>query len=104
MKPADVTEADMAKAQDWYWALYNSEDNNPTQDADKAVIELAADFAVHRIAAYEAGRVAGLEEAADIADQHIALGYMSGRERSYCHEHGDEIASAIRALKEKNDG
>lgn len=37
------------------------------------------------------------EECAKVADDHRAMGYMSGRERSYCHEHGDEIAAAIRA-------
>jgi hypothetical protein len=39
-----------------------------------------------------------IERCAAIADSHVALGYMSGRERDYCHEHGDEIAEKIRAL------
>lgn len=39
-----------------------------------------------------------IERCAEIADSHVALGYMSGRERDYCHQHGDEIAEKIRAL------
>jgi hypothetical protein len=38
------------------------------------------------------------ERAAGVADNHVAMGYMSGRERDYCHQHGDEIAELIRAL------
>ncbi|WP_293966035.1 hypothetical protein [Sphingomonas sp.] len=38
------------------------------------------------------------ERAAKAADDHVATGYMSGRERDYCHQHGDEIAELIRAL------
>lgn len=38
------------------------------------------------------------ERAAGVADAHVAMGYMSGRERDYCHGHGDEIAELIRAL------
>jgi len=40
-----------------------------------------------------------LDEATNLADGHIPLGYMSERERSYCNEHGEEIAHAIRAMK-----
>lgn len=40
-----------------------------------------------------------LDEATNLADGHLPLGYMSERERSYCNEHGEEIAHAIRALK-----
>jgi hypothetical protein len=38
------------------------------------------------------------ERCAQVADNHVALGYMSGRERYYCHQHGDEIAETIRQL------
>lgn len=40
-----------------------------------------------------------LDEATNLADGHLPLGYMSERERSYCNEHGEEIAHAIRAMK-----
>ncbi len=43
-------------------------------------------------------REAVIKECAQIADNHVAMGYMSGRGRDYCHEHGDEIAAKIRAL------
>lgn len=52
--------------------------------------KLAQTFARHRLAA--------LEEAAKVAEEHKATGYMSDRERGYCHDHGDEIATSIRAL------
>lgn len=63
------------------------------------------------IAAYEAGRVAGLEEAAKVAD--IAASNATNRmnvirygaeECEHAKDHLEYAASAIRALKEKNDG
>lgn len=41
-----------------------------------------------------------LEKAAGVADEFKQLGYMSDRERDYCQQHGEEIATAIRQLME----
>ena len=45
-------------------------------------------------------RAQALEEAAKVAEAHKPMGYMSDRERSYCTEHSEEIAAAIRSMKE----
>lgn len=52
----------------------------------------------HMVAFADAEAAAMRERAAEVADNHVAMGYMSGRERDYCHQHGDEIAELIRAL------
>jgi hypothetical protein len=49
-------------------------------------------FVAHRLAGVAAGR----EEAAEIAEKCVPGGYMSDRERSYCADHGEDIAAAIR--------
>ena len=121
MKPADVTEADREAAADLierYWS-----------GADANMMKLAASyraghshgvfvraFADHRIAAFEAGRVAGLEEAASWHDQRRAEG--EAHHITYCNKTGvfanvspytpaigrhRKGASAIRALKENNN-
>lgn len=45
-----------------------------------------------------------VERCARIAEQYKALGYMSDRERDYCHEHGEEIATALRTSSPAGDG
>lgn len=41
-----------------------------------------------------------LERAAGVAGEFKQMGYMSDRERDYCQQHGEEIATVIRQLME----
>ncbi len=91
MTQVGVTDVDMARAKDWYWVIYSNEDSNPMRDADKAVKELAEDFAAHSIAA----RNAALEEAAKVADE-TDTGWFDQRTFT-----AQKIAATIRALMTK---
>ena len=48
------------------------------------------------VQAFAAYREAIMGRAASMAEQHEPVGYMSDRERSYCIDHGQEIADIIR--------
>lgn len=81
MKPADVTDADRELAKrivlEFIGREYRAKED-----------EVARLFAHRRIAAFEAGRVAGLEETAKVMEAQNARDHVR----------------RIRALKEKNDG
>ena len=108
MKPADVTEATDDLAANIINVVTELHDRNALDMAWPVVF---GHLERHRIAAFEAGRVAGLEEAAKVAD--IAASNATNRmnvirygaeECEHAKDHLEYAASAIRALKEKNDG
>lgn len=93
MKPADVTEADRNTRTELFKTIIEHLEKpaNGSISIDAAHAAIDSIIAAHRIAAYEVGRVAGLEEAAKV---------LWDRKR---HLAARDI-EAIRALKEKIDG
>lgn len=41
-----------------------------------------------------------VERCAKVAEEYKQMGYMSERERDYCQQHGEDVAEAIRTLKD----
>lgn len=97
----NVTVSEMArqKALEYLEAMWREKFGNVTygwmRDEEAAVLSGKRDqfYGVQAFAKFEAEI---REECAAVAEGHKALGYMSDRERDYCHEHGEEIAAAIR--------
>ncbi|WP_221796000.1 hypothetical protein [Aquisediminimonas sediminicola] len=93
MKPADMTEADREAAKPFIGRM--------SYDDEQWLLQ---HFAAHRIAAFEAGRVAGLEEAAMVCENWMAdcLDDRDIQRRwPVIKQRNVEYAQAIRALKEK---
>lgn len=96
---ADVTEADKRL----FIAIADKSDHDDEIMAGHHFTWEVAEIARYRIAAYEAGRVAGLEEAAEVCDREVLPCDLGGSLVLDLYT-AETIQTAIRALKEKNDG
>jgi hypothetical protein len=88
----EVTEADMDAASDAYFNRGISLD------------EFAAAFARHRIAAHQRGRAEGIEAAAMVADEWGVSVPGDEEAEMIANSVAPNIAVAIRAMKDTNDG
>ena len=84
-----VEQSDRDAAAEYYYRSGGS----PNIGRDILAGKKDAGFRVQAFAKY---REAIMERAASMAEQHEPVGYMSDRERSYCIDHGQEIADIIR--------
>jgi hypothetical protein len=82
------TEAEARETADW---AHKKDCDEALAKADQIIATLPP---INRDAVLEA-----LEKAAQVAENHGPLGYMSDRERDYCRDHGGEIAEQIQALQ-----